>query len=96
VWPPELEDEASPAADLTFVNFTDPVQSKSQESRRLVRTQVMRNFAREQKRQKAQGEAHGMAREGSSASVRPHLSAVQNNSDGAIQDAQQSSHTDIL
>ena len=96
MWPPELEDEPSPTADLTFVNFTDPLQSKSQESRKLVRTQVMRNFAREQKRQKPQGEANGMAREGSSASVRPHLSIVRNNSDGAIQDAQQSSRTDML
>jgi hypothetical protein len=44
VSPGELEDEPLPAADLTFVNFTDPLQSKSQESRKLVRTQVMRNF----------------------------------------------------
>lgn len=55
--PPEFEDEPLPAADLTFVNFTDPLQSKSQESRKLVRTQVMRNFAREQKKQKARAEA---------------------------------------
>jgi hypothetical protein len=59
VSPPELEDELLPAADLTFVNFTDPLQSKSQESRKLVRTQVMRNFAREQKKQKARAETGG-------------------------------------
>jgi len=37
--------------DLTFVNMTDPQQSKSHESRTLVRRQVMVNFAREKRRQ---------------------------------------------
>jgi hypothetical protein len=37
--------------DLTFVNMTDPQQSKSRESRTLVRRQVMVNFAREKRRQ---------------------------------------------
>jgi hypothetical protein len=37
--------------DLTFVNMTDPQQSKSHESRKLVRRQVMVNFAREKRRQ---------------------------------------------
>ena len=37
--------------DLTFVNMTDPQQSKSRESRKFVRRQVMVNFAREKRRQ---------------------------------------------
>jgi hypothetical protein len=37
--------------DLTFVNMTNPQQSKSHESRTLVRRQVMVNFAREKRRQ---------------------------------------------
>ena len=69
VSPSDPEDEPF-AADLTFVNFTNPLQSKTQESRKLVRTQVMRNFAREQKKQKARGDVVGSAGEGSSASVR--------------------------
>ena len=37
--------------DLTFVNMTDPQQSKTRESRKFVRRQVMVNFAREKRRQ---------------------------------------------
>ena len=42
---------AQPLQDLAFVNMTDPQQSKSLESRKFVRRQVMVNFAREKRRQ---------------------------------------------
>lgn len=44
-------DAAQELQDLTFVNMTDPQQSKSRESRHFVRRQVMVNFAREKRRQ---------------------------------------------
>ena len=47
---------ARPARELTFFNVTDPAQSRSSETRKLVRTQVMKNFAKEKKRQKSEGE----------------------------------------
>ena len=40
--------------DLTFVNVTDPSQAKRPESRKFVRIKVMKNFAREKRRQKSQ------------------------------------------
>src|SRR2546423_3171172 len=47
----EAADAAQQLQDLTFVNMTDPQQSKSRESRKVVRRQVMVNFAREKRRQ---------------------------------------------
>ena len=41
--------ESSKQRELTFINVTDPAQSQSQATRRFVRTQVMKIYAREKR-----------------------------------------------
>ena len=50
--PSGAEEARRDLKDLTFVNVTDPQQSKSSASRKFVRTHVMKNFAKEKRRQK--------------------------------------------
>jgi hypothetical protein len=60
--------------DLTFVNMTDPQQSKSRESRKFVRRQVMVNFAREKRRQQKPSSPGGVQAGNSSSNT---ISGVQ-------------------
>lgn len=45
----DTEKPVNKGRELTFVNMTDPSQSQNQETRKLIRTQVMRIFARERR-----------------------------------------------
>ena len=56
--PGSLQGASDPAAtvtpqELTFFNVSNPAQSRSREARKLVRTQVMKNFSKEVKRRRS-------------------------------------------
>ena len=73
--------------DLTFVNMTDPRQSKSHESRKVVRRQVMVNFAREkrlqQKPSSPDGAQFGISSSNTVSGVQELLNAAMPNAEDA-------------